>query len=272
VEQKENRLKMLQFILAKEAEADGSFTVDGRDYHYLVNVRRVKTGDEITGVLPSGETRRLALSAIDRKSCRCVLQDDHHPKDGNSGRRLTVKSIILFQALPKGTKMDLIVRQAAECGVSEIVPFIAERSVRHPKGGNLERWRRIIREARQQSGSPVATVIHPVTEEEDALGLWDAYRATKRITGLLFHPAGLENCALGLHDYLADNSIEAVALAIGAEGGFSVREMRQFFERGFKPVRLGDTVLRAETAALYAVAVVRALLLEKDSWTYNARE
>jgi 16S rRNA (uracil1498-N3)-methyltransferase len=261
---------MLQFILAKEAEADGSFKLEGRDYHYLVNVRRLKIGEAIKGVLPSGETRRLAISAIDRKARRCELQEGSQNVDGNSGVRPMIKNIILFQALPKGVKMDLIVRQAAECGVSEIVPFIAEHSVRRPKTDGQGRWQRIIREARQQSGSSTATIIHPVLEADGVFNFWEQFKETKGAVGLLFHPAAPENCAL--HEYLADNTIETAVLAVGTEGGFSLREVRQFLEHGFKTVRLGDTVLRAETSALYAVATVRTLLLEKDSWTFNAKE
>ena len=95
--------------------------------------------------------------------------------------------IILFQALPKGEKMDLIVRQAAEGGLSEIVPFIAEHSIpkldtrgRRGSGAGAEkkqaRWERIVKEARQQSGSPIATKVSSVLSMDGLLARWETLR------------------------------------------------------------------------------------------------
>lgn len=276
----------MQFILAMEAAPDDSCELGGRDYHYLVNVRRVKIGDEIAGVLPSGETARLTVIDIDRKLRLCKLQSEQHeercrtPDDCQPSRcrtpadyRLPSVKIVLFQALPKGAGMDLIVRQAAECGVSEIVPFVAERSVRRgAQSGSLERWRRIIREARQQSGSATATVIHPVREEEEAVSFWEQLKESRPALGLFFHPRPSENCTPRLHGYLADNSIETIAFVIGAEGGFSLREREKFLACGFKSVLMGETVLRVETASLYALSSIRTILLERDSWILSAKE
>jgi 16S rRNA (uracil1498-N3)-methyltransferase len=81
--------------------------------------------------------------------------------------------------------------------------------------------------------------------------------------GVLFHHLPLAQKSL--HGYL-DNSPEIVVLAIGPEGGFSPAEAERFLAAGFKPFTVGDTILRTETAALYAQAAVRILLWEKDSW------
>ena len=82
--------------------------------------------------------------------------------------------------------------------------------------------------------------------------------------GLLFHHLPLENKSL--HGYLGKCTPEMVALAVGPEGGFSSAEAGRFIAAGFKPFTIGDTILRTETAALYAAAAVRILLLERDSW------
>jgi 16S rRNA (uracil1498-N3)-methyltransferase len=263
---------MLQFILSKEAEPDGSFKLEGGDYHYLVNVRRIKTGDEITGVLPGGQSAKLTVVTLDKKARLCELREknDFFPSPQEK-KPESIIPIILFQALPKGTKMDSIVRQATECGVSEIVPFLSERSVRRG-GQNIERWQRIVREARQQSGSPVDTAVHPLMEMPAALELWEKLKTGCPALGLLFTPERAENETLGLHGYLADNSIEAVALVTGCEGGFSSQEATRFLNSGFKSAWLGNTVLRAETASVYAISAVRTLLLEKNSWTFNMKE
>jgi len=83
------------------------------------------------------------------------------------------------------------------------------------------------------------------------------------VLGLLFHHLPLAKASL--HGYLYKKP-EITALAIGPEGGFSPSEAQRFMAAGFKAITIGETILRTETAALYAQAAVRVLLLERDSW------
>jgi len=167
--------------------------------------------------------------------------------------------------------MDLIVRQAAEGGITEIVPFVSEFSMmKLTNGGDRQskqkfsRWERIIKEARQQSGSTIPTTIRQPMSMDDLFTYWEQQKTQYSTTiGLLFHHLPLAHTSL--HGYL-DNSQEAIVLAIGPEGGFSSAEAERFLAAGFKPFTIGGTILRTETAALYAQAAVRVLLLEKDSW------
>jgi 16S rRNA (uracil1498-N3)-methyltransferase len=192
--------------------------------------------------------------------------------------------LVLFQALPKGAKMDLIVRQAGEGGIAEIVPFVSARSVPRRSSdeaaGRLERWRRIVREARQQSGSAIATTVEPPRNFGEALAFWGELRQRhERPVGLLLHPAadikrdlektGADPLEIGsFHRYL-ESRPGVVAIAVGPEGGFSAEEAVCFVEEGFKPVSMGNTVLRAETAAVYAAAAIHIILLEIESWSHR---
>jgi 16S rRNA (uracil1498-N3)-methyltransferase len=198
--------------------------------------------------------------------------------------------LVLFQALPKGSKMDLIVRQAAEGGIAEIVPFVSGHSVPRiqgggPEDGKLARWKRIIKEARQQSGSPVVTAIQAPGSVDTVLDYWEVLRRRySGVLGIFFHlslPGGpgeegappLNQYPLeqgGFHDYLNINP-EMVVLVIGPEGGFSPEEVSRFAAADFKSLVMGNTVLRVETAALYAAAAVRIILLERASWTLKPR-
>jgi 16S rRNA (uracil1498-N3)-methyltransferase len=177
----------------------------------------------------------------------------------------------LFQALPKGAKLDLIVRQAAEGAAAEVVPFEAEFSEVRLKalsaGGDerLARWRRIIREARQQSGSAVPTETRPPLSFEALLDYWEGLKERfPGAAGILLHQSPLAQGTF--HRYL-DPVPPLAVLAVGPEGGFSPGEADRLMASGFKPLVMGHSVLRVETAALYGMAALRIILLERAWWT-----
>lgn len=260
---------MKQFILNTEPDSGGFIRFTGSDYRYLARVRRLAPGEFFPAVLPVGTPVLVRVCSVDKQQLVGKITEPETAAE-SSGAASPLPPIILFQALPKGEKMNLIVRQAAEGGLSEIVPFVSEfSSVQTGKTGGqkFSRWERIIKEARQQSGSPAATAIRPPLLMDEALAYWNQIQTQQiGVLGLLFHHIPLAN--EGLHRYLGKTP-SAVVLAVGPEGGFSPAEAERFLTAGFKPCTVGDTILRTETAALYAQAAVRVLLLEKDSWATN---
>jgi 16S rRNA (uracil1498-N3)-methyltransferase len=259
-----------QFILKEAPDRDGAVRLEGDDYRYLVRVRRLVAGECFPALLPTGEETLIKIISVSNNVLTGRLTEISHGEHGDTEKKKSEEEnfpklppIILFQALPKGDKMDLIVRQAAEGGITEIVPFVSEFSVAKTgaSGQKFTRWERIIKEARQQSGSKIATSIRQPMTKDGLFEYWDGLK--DGALGLLFHHEGLAQ--EGLHGYL-NNIPSLVALTIGPEGGFSGSEVSLFLERGFKPLTIGDTVLRTETAALYCAAAVRILLLERESW------
>jgi 16S rRNA (uracil1498-N3)-methyltransferase len=256
-----------QFILKEKPGRDQLVRLDGDDYHYLVRVRRLKPGDSFPVLLPE----RIPGAVLVLSTEGGILSGKVSVSGVACPERAVpalsaIPPIILFQALPRGAKIDLIVRQAAEGTLSEVVVFPAGRSAARPEkpDGKVERWRRIVKEARQQSGSAVETAIRFCPSFDAALSCWAAFREQYRnALGLLLHQDPLEQGTF--HDYL-DSNAGLVAVAAGPEGGFSGAEVRGFLEAGFRAVRMGDTVLRSETAALYGAAAVRIILLEKTAW------
>ena len=254
---------MKQFILRQEPDENGVVHLSGKDFHYLVRVRRMRQGDTLNCLLPSGKTTILKVNGIGNGTLSAECG-----QIAESPRQNGIPPIILFQSMAKGSKMDTIVRQAGETGVTEIVPFYSEHSVPRPRGGTdarAERWRRILVEARQQSGScPASSVGSPLGMEE-LFEYWERVRAGHPLAlALLIHETPLAK--LGFHEYL-ETVPELIVLAVGPEGGFSPPEADAFIDAGFKPVTLGDTILRTENAALYSVAVVRTLIFERHTWT-----
>jgi 16S rRNA (uracil1498-N3)-methyltransferase len=261
-----------QFILKETPGGDRLVRLDGDDYHYLVRVRRLKPGDSFPVLLPERIPGTVSVLSTEGGILSGKVSAGPSPARLAGPVPSALPPIVLFQALPKGAKIDLVVRQAAEGALSEVVVFTAERSVVRPgkPEGREERWRRIVKEARQQSGSEVETGIRFCPSLDAALSYWVALREKYReVLGLLLHQdpaAGQRPLEQGtFHDYL-DSSLDLAALAVGPEGGFSGAEVTGFLKTGFKAVRMGDTVLRSETAALYGAAAVRIILLEKAAW------
>jgi 16S rRNA (uracil1498-N3)-methyltransferase len=232
-------------------------------------------GAQFLAVLPDKTEAELLICSIADNAiiaqCLQPLPPAHSP----------IVPIILFQAIPR-TNMDLIVRQAAESGVFQIVPFESEYSTVKIKtlhrqesglGDKLQRWQRIVREARQQSGSSVSTIVKPPLGFEGLLGYWEELKKEFGPgTGILLHHEVLKGAsphnplAQGtFHDYLGYKPL-FVVLAVGPEGGFSSSEAARFLSAGFMPIKMGDTILKVDTAALYGTAAVRIILLESASW------
>jgi 16S rRNA (uracil1498-N3)-methyltransferase len=250
---------MKQFLLTVVPK-DGIVVLIGDDYHYLVRVRRYKEGVVFKAILPSGKSIRLLVQQLDgfRLVCQCLEQEISPPQ--------VLLPITLFQALPKGVKIDIIIRQATEAGVSRIVPFVSEYCVfkQESKNGRLERWRRIVREARQQSGSNVETEVCDVCTTEEMTAGWGVIRSTyRKPSGLLLHQAPLVEGSF--HQALED--CDAVGVLVGPEGGFSEREAALFMNLGFIPLVMGQSIMRVETASIYAIGAVKTILLEVEKWT-----
>jgi len=254
---------MKHFALSCPPGPDGIIRLYEEDYHYLVRVRRLKPGMCFDALLPGGtKTRVEILSTADQILIgECLDGVEKHPSP--------LPPLALFQGLPKGSKMDIIVRQAAEGGISTIVPFESDFSTvrlnnKTAAAEKVKRWERIIREARQQSGSVTETKVLAPCGFNALLEYWESIKKTySRPLGLLFHQDPLAKG--GFHDYLSKDP-DFVAVTIGPEGGFSPEEVLRFLAAGWKPLVMGNTILRTETAAIYGTAAIRIILLEKDTW------
>jgi 16S rRNA (uracil1498-N3)-methyltransferase len=157
------------------------------------------------------------------------------------------------QALAKGDKLDLVVQKATELGATRILPLRTERSV--PRldaergGARAARWRRIAQEAARQSGR---TDVPGVDAPCSLADLCAALEPDRR--GLLLDP---REGAVRLSQ--AARGAPRLCVIVGPEGGFSAAERAAANDCGILPVSLGRLVLRTETAALAALAIVRHL-------------
>nr|WP_245608842.1 RsmE family RNA methyltransferase [Treponema putidum] len=172
-----------------------------------------------------------------------------------------------MQWLIKGNHMDIAVRQAAEAGCSLIVPVLGEFSVIKKENINqTERRERIIREARQQSGSIVNTKILPAQELKAALDSVLEYTLNRKTAFIMLSEKKVGS--FSFFDCLSAET-EAVVLAIGCEGGISPKEIEFLKEHKFEEVHFNTNVLRAETAAIYSIAAAQVIMEEKGGCKKN---
>lgn len=259
---------MRQFIFNGKTEKNGSIIVSGKDYRYLMTVLRLKINDRIDVRLKNGELVLMEISSCNGKNGILTPIAREKEATGQGVSAFSVESqtslvqskeFWLFQFMPKPQKMDLIIRQATECGVSVIVPIVGDFSVNQDGKGRLERFERIIKEARQQSGSPISTkVLEPVSVEK-AAALWNTETSKGKTKAYILHEDGEQ--AKDLKSLLkSEEEPEKIALAVGCEGGFSPKEFEILKQADFLPLHFNTNVLRAETAALYGIAVLQQLL------------
>ncbi len=265
---------MRQFVCPSLPGADGRIRLSAKDSRYLLKVLRQVDGDIIDVRLPDGKlcSMRLDVSGTDASLVSSSDSGRNAVVQGVRTEELTPEGegleLWLFQFLPKPQKMDLIVRQATECGVSRIIPIAGDYSVKNDAGTRIDRWERIIREARQQSGSPVGTEIMQVMSVEQAVDIWNSGEDTAAFV-LHESPSYSAEC---LRKVAESGRIRRAAVATGCEGGMSERELAVLEDAGFAPLHFATNVLRAETAALYGLAVVQQTLvggLEKDGRNKN---
>ena len=216
-----------------------------------------------------------AVCADETPTCQKESADGTPAGDKKSAADTARAELWLFQFLPKPQKIDLIVRQATECGVSRIVPVKGEYSP--PSQGRTERWRRIIREARQQSGSPTATDIPEPMSAQEAAALWrDQSAAVSSAAFMLCEKADANGPSCSLFSRIADAvqkagaPLQRIALAVGCEGGISPAEKNLFEQSGFMPIHFKTNILRTETAALYGLAALQSAVTEYEKWKLNA--
>jgi 16S rRNA (uracil1498-N3)-methyltransferase len=225
-------------------------SLDGEEHHHLCRVLRTRPGEKVWLVDERGTSFRAEVLEVGRDQTRLFVLE----KEEASAAKVRV---VLAQALIKSKNMDLVIQKATELGVQAVAPVKASRSVLRLEGRvetRLERWRKIAREAAKQSRRPDVPVIFPPSPFSVFLESRD-------------EPRRLILCEDGgrpLRDILVDEAGDSasserpgVVLLVGPEGGWSKGEQQQAVEKGFEAVSLGTNILRAETAALAALAAIQ---------------
>jgi 16S rRNA (uracil1498-N3)-methyltransferase len=203
--------------------------------HHVLRVLRARTGDVLEVV---DADRRLFAAELRGEGEAAILEALEAPDES--------VEVSLFQAVPKGGRMDLVVEKATEVGVTRIVPLVTRRGVVEPGSGKVERWRRVAEAAARQSlRLRVPEVLAPTPFAR-------AVREAGEGGVLLHNDPGLE----ALEEVVGSPA----SLFVGPEGGWSEEELQLAVEAGLALAQLGPYRLRSETAGMVAVARTVAAL------------
>lgn len=275
---------MRQYIASTDFDSSGMLSVTGKDYRYMRQVLRISEGDMVQVRTLSGRLVNTTVARVNegRKtivlhvcgddsfvSCSDDISEGEESQELENGGGCT---LWLFQCVARPQKMDVIIRQATECGVAKIIPVVNAFSQSGSSERNLrsERYQRIIKEARQQSGSPVATEVTETVTVEEAIQLWKEHQDALsgegvKTFGIVLYERSSKTKSL--HEVLgAAEGPVSCALFCGSEGGISPQELDQLLEGGFTGVHFKTNILRCETAALYGIASLQCVLTEKQIW------
>lgn len=239
---------MVRLFAPLPEPAPDDVELTGERRHYLLHVLRLEEGDALEIFDGKGRAFEARVANVTPETVRVTL--------GTARVAPPRREVSILQGLPKGDKLELVLQKGTELGATAFLPVATARSVvkLEPKRAEerTSRWTKIVEEAARQCrrddvprvatpsplleaarALPVGTVLLVLDEEESAVPLGDAFRGAGAGTG--------------------------VALVIGPEGGLAREEVDALKALGARPVTLGKRILRTETAALAALAVMMHL-------------
>jgi len=226
-----------------------SVVLTGELCRHIATVLRLKEGDTIRLADGTGREAVASITAVEKEGVRVAIRQMANAAAGDTLR------ITIYQGLPKGEKLELILQKCTELGASEIVPFMAARSITRLEGDKLEkrvaRWQKIAQEAARQSErgtvplvgfAPGMAQLLQRDEHELRLLLWE------------------EEEEQSLREVLAAaQRPKSIAVIIGPEGGLTPDEAAMARAAGYRPVTLGKRILRTETAGLAVISILQYL-------------
>jgi 16S rRNA (uracil1498-N3)-methyltransferase len=234
--------------IADEVAGDTA-ALTGEHAAHLARVLRAEIGQEFD-IATGDVVRRGVITSISAERVEFALGEEHKVKPA--------PQITLVLAIFKFDRLEWAIEKCTEIGVARIIPVIARRSDAHLAAAAAkrhERWLRLVRQAAEQSRRLAPPEIAALVKLKDIAEYMPG--ATTRVVLAESLAGSEEDCRLG--EVLRSRPSE-VSLAVGPEGGWADEELSWFREAGWVAASLGDTILRAETAAIVATALAFELL------------
>lgn len=223
--------------------------LEGEEHHHLSRVSRIQPKEEIWLFDSSGKSYLARVEEVEKEKTKLFIVEE-------KGREKVNTEIILAQSLVKSKKMEFIIQKSAELGIAHFIPVITSRSIvkiEEKIERKLGRWERIAREAVKQSGNPWVPCVSPpmdlkklIKESKAALKLLLSENRGKYFREILIRTG----------KSFKENPPRSIMILIGPEGGWTREEEELILDNGFKAVSLGKNILRTETAAICALALI----------------
>jgi 16S rRNA (uracil1498-N3)-methyltransferase len=224
-------------------------TLAGSAANHVARVLRLGVGDPLTLFDGQGGEHAARIEALGRDTVTVAVLE------GTESGRESPLSLTLAQGISRGERMDFVVQKATELGVTRLVPLLTARSVvrldERQAQKKTEHWRGVSIAACEQCGRNRLPQINDPIELHAFLAQPAAAGGVSPGTRLLLSPTGEER----IQDLPGRGT--AITVLIGPEGGLAPGEQEAALAAGFTPVRLGPRVLRTETAALAALAILQ---------------
>ncbi len=221
----------------------GDVRLSEREAHHARDVLRLVAGDEVELFDDAGNTAHGVVREADASGVTVAVATIREASR-------SMFSIAVASAVPKGDRADWLVEKLSELGVDRFIPLQTDRSVVLPTGkGKRDRWLRLAIESAKQSRRTGVMQIDELTPLDRVVQSIDQQSA-----GWFFSTE--EEGAVPIRDVLQSIPAKEIVLLIGPEGGWTSQEIAAMSERNLTPVRLTATILRVETAAVAAAAIV----------------
>lgn len=240
---------MHRFAIAPERIDGQRVTFDREETRHLARVLRLGPGDLVLATDGHGLEYTVRIETLGPAATGAILGVAPRPSE-------SPLAVTLVQGIPKGDKMEAIIRAATELGVARIVPALTARTVVALEEGRWRergrRWQRVAREAAKQCGRALIPDVAGPAPFARALGAGDA--AEMRICLREGDRRPLAEVLRG-----RPGPPRSAAVLVGPEGGFSPDEVGHARNLGWAIAGLGPRILRVETAGLAAIAVLQAV-------------
>lgn len=242
---------MRLFYIEQSELAGANPSIRGVDARHIINVLRLKPGDNIELFDESGIKYKARIVAISSAKVDVTVI-------GQSNQVVeSFLELVVAQSFLKEGKMDNLIRQLTELGITKWIPFISERSVPRPDdkrlSNRIKRWETISKEAAKQCKRAKSTKIEKTVSFNEIL-------ESDLIFDLKIIFWENEKNLLEIKDFgTKHGDVKKILIMLGPEGGFTTCEIEKAKESGFLTAGLGPRILRAETASLSACTLIQFL-------------
>ena len=240
---------MRRFFVAPDAVQDNMVYFDAELARHMGKVLRLSAGEQVTVCTGEGSAYLVALEQFSKDAVtgRILEQLDHLQE--------TSIQVVLYQGMPKGDKLELIIQKCTELGISAVVPVETSRSVVHLDGNKagkkLERWQKIAQEASQQSKRVQVPTVGPYYNWKQML---KALEQAEGLTIVFWEDEQTQSLKVLLRSQMAKP--QRINLVVGPEGGLSEDEVAQLRDLGAVSASLGKRILRTETAGMAGISMI----------------